>query len=430
MPSCTVCDKDYISEDLTTIGNQSVCCLSCVGLLKANIHDACSYCGRPVWKDNYYEIDNSFFCSEKCKNITQERLIKEKGVKYIKFRHFKEEKYYNESPKDKPMNKRRENNNEIINDEENISNEFNKNYFIENNEWNKKSFIQKESNYEDDHNNSKENLKISYKIDVSIHEKNINESKARENNHKKQEEKEQKEQNEQKEQKEQKDTLIKSMKKYFKATNYSIYKNKHKGKKRARNNNQNNLAKNKIIDKEYNNHHNISKPSLPKISKISLNSNILDYNNKYLNKISNLSTRHIYIFDKNPFQIHKETKNYRRNLSIGNDDNNRNNDINDIHENNISKNENNINVNKDDKYYVFNPTRKDQNCNISKRISYPTDSLTFPTDSLPSKNDYNKDSTINCCYLCGKPIIIRNSTAYKEFCSVQCKNEYYKSMKI
>ena len=336
-------------------------------------------------------------------------------MKYIKFRHFKEEKYYNESPKNKPMNERKENNNEIINDEENISNEFNKNYFIENNEWNKKSFIQKESNYEDDHNNSKENLKISYKIDVSIHEKNINESKTNEINHKKQGKKEQKEK---------KDTLIKSMKKYFKATNYSIYKNKHKAKKRARYNNQNNLAKNKAIDKEYNNRHNFSKPSLQKISKISLNSNILDYNNKYLNKISNLSTRHIYIFDKNPFEIHKDTSNYRRNLSIGNNDNI------DINDNNISKKENNINVNKDDKYYIFNPTRKDQNCNISKRISYPTDSLTFPTDSLPSKNDFNKDSAINCCYLCGKPIIIRNSTSFKEFCSVQCKNEYYKSIKI
>ena len=55
MPSyCCACKKNYASNDLSTIGNQSVCCLSCVGLLKSNKKDSCKFCGRPVWKDNYY----------------------------------------------------------------------------------------------------------------------------------------------------------------------------------------------------------------------------------------------------------------------------------------------------------------------------------------------------------------------------------------
>jgi endogenous inhibitor of DNA gyrase (YacG/DUF329 family) len=352
MPSCIVCNKDHISEDLTTIGNQSVCCLSCVGLLKANINDACSYCGRPVWKDNYYEIDQKFYCSEKCKNIIQKRLIKKKGFKYIKCRHFKEEKYYNdiESPNKKLENKEnRDNSDTDIID------------FLENDEWNKKSFIQKETNFDDENNNIKENIKIN-------------------NNHQRK--------NLKKDKKDKKDNnnIIKSMKKYFKDTKDSIYKMRYKKKAKY-----NRITENRMICNEYNK---LPKPSLLKVSNVSLNP---------LNNY-NWSTNY-----KNPFSSHNVTDFNKRNLSIGKSENNRN--------------------TIEDNYYVFNPIRRYRNSKSNKKISYPTDSLTFPTDTLPSEIELNRDSSINCCNFCRKPIIIRNSNVHKDFCSNHCKNEYYKKMK-
>ena len=163
MPYCSSCNKDYISKDLSTIGNQFVCCLSCVGLLKANEKDACSYCGRPVWKDDYYEIDNRYFCSEKCKNIIQKTILKDKKVKYVKFRHFKEEKYYNNSP-DKIENKINDKN--VINEKKAMNlTEQNFYQYNDNNDddWNRNSFIQKESDLnenENEKNMNKEELKI------------------------------------------------------------------------------------------------------------------------------------------------------------------------------------------------------------------------------------------------------------------------------
>ena len=50
-----------------------------MGLLKPNTRDACGYCKRPVWKDNYYKLKNKYYCSELCidkimneMNITQD----------------------------------------------------------------------------------------------------------------------------------------------------------------------------------------------------------------------------------------------------------------------------------------------------------------------------------------------------------------------
>ena len=57
-----------------TIGDQIVCSLSCVGLLKSNSKDSCDCCKRPVWKDNYYKINNKYYCSEICKNKIIKKL--------------------------------------------------------------------------------------------------------------------------------------------------------------------------------------------------------------------------------------------------------------------------------------------------------------------------------------------------------------------
>ncbi len=375
MPFCIVCNKDYISEDLTTIGNQSVCCLSCVGLLKANNNDACSYCGRPVWKDEYYEIDKKFFCSEKCKNITQKSLIKKKGVKYVKCRHFKEEKYYNESPKNKKFEKE-----EKMSEDENISNDS-----MENNEWNKKSFIQKES-YDDEHNSGKENENI--KWNKIIQEEKIKENKKHNNT---QHIKKKKKENMDKHDK--RDNIIKNMKKYFQDTKDSIQKMKYE--KKIKNNR---ITENKIINHEFNK---FPKQSIPKISNLSLNP---------INKYNNYLTNNNYNFiEINPFDTNNDINKKKRNLSIG-------------------KNENNLNVIKENQY-VFNPIRKSHKSKSIKKCSYPTDSLTFPTDTLPSKNEFNKDLSINCCHYCQKPIIIRDSNVFKEFCSILCKNQYYKDVK-
>ena len=75
--------------------------------------------------------------------------------------------------------------------------------------------------------------------------------------------------------------------------------------------------------------------------------------------------------------------------------------------------------------YVFNPVRKTENMKIIKHCSYPIDSLLFPLDSLPSKNDLIRDSSINFCFNCKNPILIRNSNCQKDFCSLICRNEYY-----
>ena len=74
MLCCAVCLKDCILPKLTTIGDQTVCSLSCIGLLKSNSKDSCDYCRRPVWKDNYYKINNKNYCSEICKSKIIKKL--------------------------------------------------------------------------------------------------------------------------------------------------------------------------------------------------------------------------------------------------------------------------------------------------------------------------------------------------------------------
>lgn len=93
MPQCPVCYKDIYSSKLKTIGDQMVCSLSCVGLLNGNETDSCQYCKRPVWKDNYYKINNKICCSEFCRDIILEKLNIPKNSNIIK--HFQENIFMN-----------------------------------------------------------------------------------------------------------------------------------------------------------------------------------------------------------------------------------------------------------------------------------------------------------------------------------------------
>lgn len=369
MPFCSVCNKEHISEDLNTIGNQSVCCLSCVGLLKANKKDACSYCRRPVWKDNYYEVDNLYFCSEKCKDIVQEKLIKEKGSKYIKFRHFKEEKYFKEK---------------IQNNLDEPSSEH-----YENNEWNKNSFIQKEADKNGMKNKkgNKDDMKILYRIEKSVRAKNLYSykniddisSKESFNNNEKQ-----------------KNNLIKNMKRYF-----------SEGKNYFNSNNYNH--------KYYNNKTNKKKVHTNSLFK---RENNIIYSNKNISSFPSLyhykfSMNDRYSREVNPFvegNVYKDKKNNEIRSKTLKNENNFNNTL------GYSSNSN----------LVFNPIRKTENANIIKKNSYPLDSLAFPIDSVTIKTG-KKDSLINSCNNCRKPILIRNNNIHKDFCSYDCKNEYYKN---
>ena len=74
MLRCAICLKDCSLSKLKTIGDQTVCSLSCIGLLKSNSKDSCDYCKRPVWKDNYFKINNKNYCSEICKNKIIKKL--------------------------------------------------------------------------------------------------------------------------------------------------------------------------------------------------------------------------------------------------------------------------------------------------------------------------------------------------------------------
>ena len=76
MSLCPVCLKNNSINILKTVGDQLVCSISCAGLLKSNEKDSCDYCYRPVWRDNYYKINNKYYCSEICKNI----IIKELNI--------------------------------------------------------------------------------------------------------------------------------------------------------------------------------------------------------------------------------------------------------------------------------------------------------------------------------------------------------------
>ena len=96
---CKVCSKEIISAKYETIGNQLVCCLSCVGLLVSNEEDKCDNCQRPVWKDNYYIFNSKNFCSEKCKNTAVKRFLKQNSsLTGVNIKHVQNEYFKNDSP--------------------------------------------------------------------------------------------------------------------------------------------------------------------------------------------------------------------------------------------------------------------------------------------------------------------------------------------
>ena len=376
MPFCNVCNKENTSEDLSTIGNQYVCCLSCVGLLKANEKDACSNCGRPVWKDNYYEITNLFFCSEKCKNIIQKKLIKEKGEKYIKCRHFKEEKYTNNSPKNNSNNSLIEDSFKISvnNDKQpNFNNQEiapfetykNINDIMEDSNWNKNSFIQKEQEQEQDISieniNHKENMKILYRIEESIHSKKIYQSEDPFNNN------------------------------HSHKHNYKYKKNNQQSRRRINGNNYKLLTK----KSDYQENHIILTKNVP------IHSNFVSSNTLTVNDIE--------IIKENNFV------------------NDNNNDLNEKNRSNSLSNVRRLSTTIDNKSYYFNPIRKSENMSISKKDNFPLDSFSYPVDSLPRKTEIDKNSTINCCANCRRPIIMRKNNVHKDFCSSSCRNLYFKS---
>lgn len=92
---CEVCFKETSSPKLKTIGDQIVCSLSCVGLLKPNNKDACDYCKRIVWRDNFYKINNKYYCSEICKDLILKQLNIPSNSKLIQY--YKEDLFSNNS---------------------------------------------------------------------------------------------------------------------------------------------------------------------------------------------------------------------------------------------------------------------------------------------------------------------------------------------
>ena len=96
---CSVCSRETKSSRFETIGHQIVCCLSCVGLLVSNDKDKCDECQRPVWKDNYYIIDSSNYCSEKCKLKAVKRYLKRNNnLTSVSIKHIQNEYFKNDSP--------------------------------------------------------------------------------------------------------------------------------------------------------------------------------------------------------------------------------------------------------------------------------------------------------------------------------------------
>ena len=96
MIQCPVCYREIYSSKLKTIGDQVVCSLSCISYLYSNEKDACDYCQRPVWKDNYYQINGKNYCSEWCKNYIIEELNIPKDDDSIK--HFTENTFIDTAP--------------------------------------------------------------------------------------------------------------------------------------------------------------------------------------------------------------------------------------------------------------------------------------------------------------------------------------------
>ena len=96
---CNACSKEIYSPKYETIGDQVVCCLSCVGLLVSNEKDKCDQCQRPVWKDNYYIFHSKNYCSEKCKVTAVKRYLKQNtSLTGVNIKHIQNEYFKNDSP--------------------------------------------------------------------------------------------------------------------------------------------------------------------------------------------------------------------------------------------------------------------------------------------------------------------------------------------
>ena len=96
---CHACSKEIYTPKYETIGNQIVCCLSCVGLLVSNEQDKCDQCQRPVWKDNYYIFHSKNYCSEKCKVTAVKRYLKQNtSLTGVNIKHIQNEYFKNDSP--------------------------------------------------------------------------------------------------------------------------------------------------------------------------------------------------------------------------------------------------------------------------------------------------------------------------------------------
>ena len=192
-----------------------------------------------------------------------------------------------------------------------------------------------------------------------------------------------------------------------------------------------NIRKYFIEDKDniHNHHHNFKYKKNNQQSRKRINDN----NYKLLTKRSDYKENHI-ISTKN-YPIHSNFISSNT-ISLVNDIelikenklvNDNNNDIfNEKNRSNSLSNVRRLNT-IDNKSYYFNPIRKTENMNISKKENFPLDSFSYPVDSLPHKTEKDRNSSINCCVNCRRPIIMRNSNAHKDFCSSSCRNLYFKS---
>ena len=183
-----------------------------------------------------------------------------------------------------------------------------------------------------------------------------------------------------------------------------------------------NIRKYFIEDKDnYHNHHHNFKNNYQKSRKrIDNNYNLLTKKSEYKEN-HKISTKnypiHSNFLSSNTIEIIKE-KHF-----VNNDNNN---DFNEKNRSNSLSNIRRLNA-IDNKSYYFNPIRKTENLNATKKDSFPLDSFSYPVDSLPRKTEKDRNSSINCCANCRKPIIMRNSNVHKDFCSLSCRNLYFKS---
>jgi len=167
MNRCSVCFKENPTTKLKTVGDQIVCSLTCVGLLKSNTRDACGYCKRPVWKDSYYKLKNRYYCSELCIDKILNEMNITQDSKSIQYFH---ENIFNNNDKYilKNSNQLRE---EVL--------RFYKDFQFDKNDYD--DYIRKKEAYKNKRNNLKENTFSSdynNNFDIIINHKIINRRKA------------------------------------------------------------------------------------------------------------------------------------------------------------------------------------------------------------------------------------------------------------